>query len=857
MSQYKGLVFLIMLLGLSIINCENFVLGQTIPIVAQNRATGLIDDFGWYHVFVEVENPSTGDNTSVIVTATFRDIGDNIIADTSTHTMLEIMTPGQNSPIDLILTDTSLAQQVDSFTFGISQPPFANSPYRAFDITHSNSTDSSGRFHVMGEVENTGTNLTLTVTFVEVIATFYSNQTIVDQVVYANFSYTSPRDLAATDIGAFEIIAENQTAITHYSLEVQCNEETTSNTSYFYLDVVPLTSSITQGNSIIYDIRLSVNSNYPDQSQVTFSTSRLPQGSTSSFNESVITVTSADRNFDVSLNVTTSDIVGVGTGKFLPTVTASGVVAHNKSVILNVLEKTGFSLTIDPSSRTISQSNDGIYTITVKSGGGFFSPVTLSVSNIPPDSTASVDPVIVTPTSQGNQSTLTISTDQNTSTGTFNFVVNGTADSQNETTSASITVTVPTEGFFELDIDPDERTVFRGSSTIFTITVQSFNDFSSAVSLDVSGLTTDLTASFMPSPVTPPANGEQESVLTITAESDADIDSYALTISGTSQGVATQNVQVTISVSAFSEPDFALYVQPASLSIIQNNSGTATIQVVSVNGFSDSVELSTEGLPTGVTSSIQHPVVAPLPSGNVITKLTIQTSSSANIGNYTFTVKGESDTKTHTETIELIILNRTFIPPFGQCIIATTTYGSELSPEVQFLRGFRDNRVLSTIAGAEFMKAFNAWYYSFSPQVATWIYDNPVTKEPMKILLAPLLGTLHLSEITYSTFGFAPELAVTTSGIVASLLIGLIYVGPIVTFAHKKIHYGNMWKMLKLLAITSAGSLFLMAIGLILSLFMLIMITSSTLVLSMMVLGALLPTLALLEFLKRKHQLSS
>jgi hypothetical protein len=152
------------------------------------------------------------------------------------------------------------------------------------------------------------------------------------------------------------------------------------------------------------------------------------------------------------------------------------------------------------------------------------------------------------------------------------------------------------------------------------------------------------------------------------------------------------------------------------------------------------------------------------------------------------------------------------------------------------------------------MKAFNAWYYSFSPQVATWIYDNPVTKEPMKILLAPLLGTLHLSEISYSTFGFAPELAVTTAGIVASLLIGLIYVGPIITIAHKKIRYGNMWKILKWLTIISVSSLIFLTIGLIFYLSSLIMLASSTLVLSMMVLGALLPTLAVLEFLKHKHQ---
>jgi uncharacterized membrane protein len=854
MSQYKRLVFLIMLLGLCLFSSGNFVLAQANPTVNQNTSTGFIDDFGWYHVFAEVENPELGTNTSVVITATLRDVGDDTIASTSAHTMLDIMTPNQTSPVHLILTDTSLAQQVNSFTFGISTSPFANSPYRDFTLTHSNSTDGSGRFHVTGDVTNAGLNDT---TFVEVIATFYSNLTIVDQVVYANSSYTSPRNLDANDIGTFEIIAENQTAITHYSLEVQCNEETTSNDSNFYLDVVPLTSSIIQGNSIIYDIRLSVNSNYPDQTQVTFTASGLPQDSTSSFNESIVTVTADNRNFNISLNVTTSDIIGVGTGKFLPKITASGIVAHTKSVILNVIEKTGFSLTINPLSRTISQGNDGTYTITVKSGGGFSSPVTLSVSGIPPDSNANFDPVIVKPTGQGNQSTLTISTDQNTSTGTFNFIVNGTADSQNETTSASITVTVPTEGYFELDISPDERTVFRGSSTAFTITVQSFNSFNSAVSLQVTGLPTDLTGSIT-SPVTPQPNQSIDSTLTITAESDADIDSYAITITGTSPGVATQEVQATISVSAFSAPDFALYVQPTSLSIIRNDSGTATIQIVSVNGFEESVGLSVQGLPTGVSSSIQHPVVAPLPSGNVLTKLTIQTSSSANVGNYTFTVKGQSDTQTHTETIELIILNRTaFIPPFGRCIIATTTYGSELSPEVQFLRGFRDNRVLSTIAGAEFMKAFNAWYYSFSPQVAAWIYYNPVARGPMKILLAPLIGSLHLSEIAYYSFGFAPELAVTTAGIVASLLIGLIYIGPIVTIAHRKIQIRNIWKMLKGSVLISTCSIIFLSIGLILYLSPIIILTSSTLVLSMIAFGALLPTITLLEVLKRKHQLSN
>jgi len=115
------------------------------------------------------------------------------------------------------------------------------------------------------------------------------------------------------------------------------------------------------------------------------------------------------------------------------------------------------------------------------------------------------------------------------------------------------------------------------------------------------------------------------------------------------------------------------------------------------------------------------------------------------------------------------------------CIIATTTYGSELEPEVQFLRSFRDNVVLSTSAGSQFMAIFNVWYYSFSPAVATFIADHPMAKEVMRIILYPLIGILHLSLITYSAFSFSSEFGVIMAGLVASFLIGAVYFSPLAT----------------------------------------------------------------------------
>jgi M6 family metalloprotease-like protein len=116
------------------------------------------------------------------------------------------------------------------------------------------------------------------------------------------------------------------------------------------------------------------------------------------------------------------------------------------------------------------------------------------------------------------------------------------------------------------------------------------------------------------------------------------------------------------------------------------------------------------------------------------------------------------------------------------CIIATVTFGSEVTPEVQFLRNFRDHLVLSTHAGSAFMNVFNSWYYSFSPKVADFIVLHDAMRTPLRIALYPLLGILELSSAAYFELAFMPELAITTAGILASALIGLVYLTPVSVF---------------------------------------------------------------------------
>ena len=86
------------------------------------------------------------------------------------------------------------------------------------------------------------------------------------------------------------------------------------------------------------------------------------------------------------------------------------------------------------------------------------------------------------------------------------------------------------------------------------------------------------------------------------------------------------------------------------------------------------------------------------------------------------------------------------VPEGGGCLIATATYGSEMSQQVQQLRELRDNQLLQTESGKQFMGAFNDIYYSFSPVIADYERENPYFKEAVKLAITPMISSLSLME---------------------------------------------------------------------------------------------------------------
>lgn len=202
-----------------------------------------------------------------------------------------------------------------------------------------------------------------------------------------------------------------------------------------------------------------------------------------------------------------------------------------------------------------------------------------------------------------------------------------------------------------------------------------------------------------------------------------------------------------------------------------------------------------------VKGSPNQPVAVEVkdPAGNTIVIRTVTTDSNgdftlkfrlpmtAKAGNYNIVTNVVVDNKTITQSKQIMQSN-TPTPSTTQtvsqqtsgnksrCLIATAAFGSELSPEVQFLRGFRDNHILATESGTSFMTIFNAWYYSFSPYVADYERQQPWLQEIVRTSIYPLLGILTISEKGFSSV--QGDYGAVVAGSVASSMIGAVYFWP-------------------------------------------------------------------------------
>jgi len=289
-------------------------------------------------------------------------------------------------------------------------------------------------------------------------------------------------------------------------------------------------------------------------------------------------------------------------------------------------------------------------------------------------------------------------------------------------------------------------------------------------------------------------------------------------------------------------PDYALSASPSLLSLSQGSSATVTITGASISGFAGTVGLTATGLPLGVTVSGFNPSSLSIPpGGNDSANVLVNVAVNAVNGTSVILFHGNNGTIDRITSIVLIVTSGPTSPNSSpRCLIATATYGSEVAPEVQLLRNFRDYAIMRTRSGSNFMVVFNAWYYSFSPYVANYLSNHWVERTIMKGVLYPLVGILYLTSELFSATSGNPEIAVLLSGLFASSLIGALYLGlPLSLIRTKMGRRGRTKALRKLISVILLGGLAALFLGEVFTSPLILTLSSSTIILSTLFLAGL------------------
>jgi hypothetical protein len=166
--------------------------------------------------------------------------------------------------------------------------------------------------------------------------------------------------------------------------------------------------------------------------------------------------------------------------------------------------KPDFSLGVNPTSQSVQQGQQAVYTVTATGTGGFAGTVSFSASGLPSGATSSFSPSSVTLSSSATSasSTLTVTTTKSTPVGSYTITVNGTSGKTKHSITMSLTVNYALSSSFSISASPASVTVPSGSTAVYTVTITRTN-FTGAVTLKVyGGLPGGSTPTFTPNPAT-------------------------------------------------------------------------------------------------------------------------------------------------------------------------------------------------------------------------------------------------------------------------------------------------------------------------------------------------------------------
>jgi uncharacterized membrane protein len=265
--------------------------------------------------------------------------------------------------------------------------------------------------------------------------------------------------------------------------------------------------------------------------------------------------------------------------------------------------------------------------------------VVLTLSGLPAGATGVITPNSV---SGSGNTQLTINTLTMTPAGTYTLTITGTSGPVVHTATTTLVVLAPD---FSLSASPATQTILVGQSTNYSVSVSYLNTYSGTVSFMVSGLPAGAGATFAPASLS--ASGS--STMAVTTDNTVIPGNYPLTITAT-DGVLTHSASVTLVVNPVPATDFTI-AAPAKITVKRNSSGSETVTITGVNGFTGTVNLSISGLPSLVTATFNPASV----TGSGTSSLTFVVDHRALAGNYPLTITGTSGLPSHATAVTLTV----------------------------------------------------------------------------------------------------------------------------------------------------------------------------------------------------------
>lgn len=506
-----------------------------------------------------------------------------------------------------------------------------------------------------------------------------------------------------------------------------------------------------------------------------------------------------------------------------------------------------FHVSVIPTVQTVNRGQTATYAVNVSLPGGSSLPVQLALLNAPAGVTPKFNPQLQKPPFV---STLTIVTTNSTPIGTFPMNVQASFSGQNFIFPITLTVNAAPQAVFDFTItltNPTSVTVTQGQVASFNLQVALTSGNSQSVNLTATGFPAGATYSL----TNPSGLPTFSSRLDVQTSVDTPGGSYQITVTGLSKGgVPHQPAGSLVLVIAELPRDFNLTSSVNQIMLVQSSRTAVPLTITSSGLFNSDVALAGSFSPSssGLAVSFSPSTVTLELNGTVQATMEIVASKNT-AGTYTLTITGTSSNPARSHQLVLSVR-------VSPCLIATASFGSELAPEVQFLRDFRDQQIVQTFAGSNFMEVFNAWYYSFSPAVAQYEYSHATTRTFVKIALYPLIATLHLASSSYALIAFEPEVAALVAGLVASSLIGLAYLAlpltGILWLNRSRINAKTKRRAAKWIAAIFAVLMAGFVISELFTLSAAMMAASAGLVLITLLAGGVLPAFEIVEYARRR-----